>query len=94
MLQQEKPDDFVIATGESHTVREMVEISFGRVGLDWKKYVVIDPLFIRPAEVETLRGDASKAARILGWKPQTSFRQLMEMMVDADLERHRKGRGL
>jgi GDPmannose 4,6-dehydratase len=87
MLQQEKPDDYIIATGLSHSVRELVEIAFARVGLDWQKYVRQDPALLRPAEVDHLLGDASKARRDLGWAPTVSFRQLIEMMVDADLER-------
>jgi GDPmannose 4,6-dehydratase len=88
MLQQDEPDDFVAATGETHTVREFCEIAFGHVGLDWEKHVVIDPRFVRPAEVELLLGDPGKAKRLLGWEPKTSFRALVEMMVDADMERH------
>jgi GDPmannose 4,6-dehydratase len=87
MLQQDQPDDFVIATGVSHSVRELVEIAFARVGLDWQKFVKVDPALMRPAEVDHLLGDASKARQTLGWKPQVDFRQLVEMMVDADLER-------
>jgi GDPmannose 4,6-dehydratase len=87
MLQQEKPDDYIIATGLSHSVRELVEIAFARVGLDWQKYVRQDPALLRPAEVDHLLGDASKARRDLGWAPTVSFKQLIEMMVDADLER-------
>jgi GDPmannose 4,6-dehydratase len=87
MLQQERPDDYVIATGISHSVRELVEIAFTRVGLDWQKYVRVDPALLRPAEVDHLLGDASKAKSELGWAPTVSFRQLVEMMVDADLER-------
>ena len=87
MLQQKTPLDFVIGTGTQHTVRELVEIAFGRVGLDWKKYVVQDPRFMRPAEVETLLADASAAKRVMGWAPRTSFHDLITMMVDADLER-------
>jgi GDPmannose 4,6-dehydratase len=90
MLQQDQPDDYVIATGETHAVRELVEIAFNYVGLDWKKYVVQDPALIRPAEVDLLVGDPSKAKRMLGWVPKVSFKQLVEMMVDADLERNRK----
>ncbi|NMC18978.1 MAG: GDP-mannose 4,6-dehydratase [Thermogutta sp.] len=86
MLQQDKPDDYVIATGEKHSVRELVETAFSYVGLDWRKHVEIDPKLIRPAEVCTLRGDASKARRILGWQPQVSFTALVRMMVDSDLE--------
>jgi GDPmannose 4,6-dehydratase len=87
MLQQPKPDDYVVATGESHTVRELVEIAFGALGLDWRAYVREDPTLLRPAEVERLVGDASKARRVLGWVPRVAFRELVEMMVQADLER-------
>lgn len=87
MLQQQAPHDFVIGTGTQHTVRELVEIAFDRVGLDWKRHVVQDPRFMRPAEVETLLADPSSARRELGWVPKTSFRELITMMVDADLER-------
>jgi GDPmannose 4,6-dehydratase len=87
MLQQEKADDYVIATGVSHSVRELVEIAFGRVGLDWQRYVRIDPAFLRPAEVDHLIGDAAKARTALGWTPNVSFEGLIHMMVDADLER-------
>jgi GDPmannose 4,6-dehydratase len=87
MLQQDRPDDYVIATGESHSVRELVEVAFGRVGLDWNKYVALDPKLIRPAEVDHLIGDASKARKALGWKPEVDFKALIQMMVDADVER-------
>lgn len=87
MLQQETPEDFVISTGETNTVRRMVEIAFTRAGLDWEKYVVVDPEFYRPAEVQLLQGDSSKARRILGWQPEVDFSSLIEMMVDADMER-------
>jgi len=87
MLQRSKPDDFVIATGESHSVRELVEIAFSIVGLNWKKYVVLDDRLKRPAEVDRLLGDASKARRLLGWRPTVSFRELISMMVEADLKR-------
>jgi GDPmannose 4,6-dehydratase len=87
MLQQPKPDDFVIATGVSHSVRELVEIAFDRAGLDWQKYVKTDPKFLRPAEVDQLIGDPEKARRTLGWQQKVAFRQLVEMMVDADLAR-------
>lgn len=87
MLHQEKPDDFVIATGEKHTVREFCDIAFARVGLDWKKHVVVDEKFFRPAEVHTLCGDSSKGRKILGWKPEVTFAQLVEMMVDEDVKR-------
>src|SRR5690349_4375626 len=89
MLQQPKPDDYVIATGVSHSVRELVEIAFAHAGLDWQTYVRVDPALLRPAEVDHLLGDASKARRELGWQPEVSFKQLVEMMVDADLERLR-----
>jgi len=85
MLQRDVPDDFVIATGESHTVREFVERAFGRAGLDWQQYVAIDQRYYRPTEVEHLRGDASKARQILGWQPRTRFDQLVDIMVDADM---------
>jgi GDPmannose 4,6-dehydratase len=87
MLQQDRADDYVIATGESHSVKELVEIAFAHVGLDWQKYVRLDPRFLRPAEVEHLIGDSSKARATLGWTPAVGFKQLVEMMVDADLER-------
>jgi GDPmannose 4,6-dehydratase len=87
MLQQEKADDYVIATGVSHSVRELVESAFGYAGLDWKKYVRVDPAFLRPAEVDHLVGDAGKARRVLGWEPQVDFNRLVGMMVDADLAR-------
>jgi GDPmannose 4,6-dehydratase len=86
MLQQEQPEDFVIATGKPHTVRELVELAFACVALDWKKYVVLDPSLIRPAEVDLLVGDASKARRILGWQPEVSFPELIRRMVESDLE--------
>ena len=89
MLQQEEADDYIIATGESHSVRELVEIAFGHAGLDWQRYVRLDPALLRPAEVDHLLGDASKARQELGWQPEVSFKQLVEMMVDADLERLR-----
>jgi GDPmannose 4,6-dehydratase len=87
MLQQDKPGDYVIATGETHSVEEFVQEAFSIAGLDWKKYVVIDPKFVRPAEVELLLGDASKAKRELGWEPKVHFKELIKMMVEADLER-------
>jgi len=87
MLQQEKADDYVIATGVSHSVRELVEAAFGHVGLEWEKYVRIDPTMLRPAEVDHLIGDASKARRELGWQPSVDFAGLVGMMVDADLAR-------
>jgi len=90
MLQQSEPDDYVIATGETHSVRELLEVAFGYVGLDYRQYVVIDPAFVRPAEVDLLLGDSSKASSKLGWKREVDFKQLVEMMVDHDLERNRK----
>jgi GDPmannose 4,6-dehydratase len=87
MLQQDKPDDYVVATGETHTVKELVQLAFDRVGLDWEKYVVIDPRFIRPAEVDLLIGQPAKANKVLGWVPETSFPTLVNMMVDADMDR-------
>ncbi|MCL5772066.1 MAG: GDP-mannose 4,6-dehydratase [Actinobacteria bacterium] len=84
MLQQDKPDNYVIATGETHTVQELVEIAFGYLNLDWKNHVKIDPRFIRPAEVELLIGDSSKARAKLGWKPKVSFENLVKMMIDSD----------
>jgi GDPmannose 4,6-dehydratase len=88
MLQQAQADDFVIATGESHSVKELVEVAFGHAGLDWEKHVVLDPAFIRPAEVDHLIGDATKAKAQLGWTPSVNFTGLVTMMVDADLERY------
>jgi GDPmannose 4,6-dehydratase len=93
MLQQSKPDDYVVATGETHTVQRLVELSFAAVGLDWKKYVVTDPALVRPAEVDLLIGDPSKAKKQLGWVPEVSFEKLVEMMVHADLERLKSGTG-
>ena len=87
MLQEKKADDFVIATGENHTVREFLNIAFEHVGMNWKKVVVIDPALIRPAEVNTLLGNPAKARRKLGWKPLVSFPDLVRMMVDADLKK-------
>jgi GDPmannose 4,6-dehydratase len=87
MLQQDTADDYVIATGTAHSVRELVETAFGHAGLDWQRYVRMDPAFLRPAEVDHLIGDAGKAARVLGWRPSVAFTQLIGMMVDADLAR-------
>jgi GDPmannose 4,6-dehydratase len=92
MLQQDEPDDYVVATGQAHSVEELVEAAFGCVGLDWRKYVVQDPAFVRPAEVDLLVGDAVKARRTLGWQPEVDFRGLVRMMVQADLQRHEMGR--
>ena len=87
MLQQDTPDDYVIATGETYTVESLVEHAFSAAGLDWKKYVVIDPAFVRPAEVDLLIGSPAKALKQLGWKPDVTFPQLVKMMVDADMAR-------
>jgi GDPmannose 4,6-dehydratase len=87
MLQQDRADDYVIATGQSHSVRELVEVAFGHAGLEWEKYVRLDPKFLRPAEVDHLIGDSSKAAAALGWRPEVDFPHLVRMMVDADLAR-------
>ena len=95
MLQQENPDDYVIATNETHSVREFLELAFGHVGLDWRKYVEIDKKYYRPAEVDLLIGDYSKAKKQLGWAPKTKFADLVKLMVDADvklLKDHREGR--
>jgi GDPmannose 4,6-dehydratase len=87
MLQQSEPDDYVIATGIAHSVQDLVEIAFQRAGLDWKKHVKLDPKLIRRAEVDHLIGDARKAHDKLGWTPAVDFKRLIEMMVDADIER-------
>ncbi len=86
MLQHDEPDDFVIATGETHSISDFLDIAFGHVDLEWKKYVKKDPRFMRPAEVDQLIGDYSKAKRILGWEPKVGFNDLVTMMVDADME--------
>jgi GDPmannose 4,6-dehydratase len=86
MLQQDQADDYVVATGETHSVQEFLEEAFGYAGLDWRKYVVVDPRYFRPAEVDLLLGDPSKAKQRLGWQPQVSFRELVRMMVDADMQ--------
>jgi len=87
MMQQPEPDDYVIATGETHTVREFLDEAFGYAGLDWREFVKKDPHYLRPAEVDRLQGDASKARERLGWKPRVGFKQLVKMMVDADMAR-------
>jgi GDPmannose 4,6-dehydratase len=92
MLQQDQPEDFVVGTGEMHTVEEFAQIAFERVGLDWRKYVKEDPRFRRPADIEELVADASKARRVLGWRPEVGFRELVEMMVDEDLRLLRHAR--
>lgn len=86
MLQQDQPDDFVIATGETHTVRELCEVAFAHLGLDYKEFVVLDPLYLRPTEVDLLKGDASKARSVLGWAPRVRFHELVRTMVDHDLQ--------
>ncbi|HKR19869.1 MAG TPA: GDP-mannose 4,6-dehydratase [Stellaceae bacterium] len=85
MLQQDKPDDYVVATGESHTVRELVEIAFSELGLDWKKHVELDARYLRPTEVDALQGDASKARKTLGWRPTVDFKTLIKLMITHDL---------
>jgi GDPmannose 4,6-dehydratase len=87
MLQQDRPDDYVVAMGIAHSVKDLVREAFAHVGLDWERYVQIDPRFLRPAEVDHLIGDASKARRMLGWQPSVDFAGLVRMMVDADLAR-------
>lgn len=90
MLQQDEPDDYVIATGETHTVQKLVDIAFSHAGLQWDSYVKQDPAFLRPAEVDLLIGDPSKARTKLGWKPKVSFEEMIRMMVDADIERYKR----
>jgi GDPmannose 4,6-dehydratase len=92
MLQQDRPEDYVIATGRTNSVEELVEVAFGHVGLDWREFVVQDPRFMRPAEVDLLIGDSTKAEQKLGWKPTVSFDELIRMMVDADVERLQRAR--
>jgi GDPmannose 4,6-dehydratase len=87
MLQQRQPKDYVVGTGQKHTVRDLCAVAFSHVGLDWQKYVKTDPQFVRPAEVDVLLADASRARTELGWTPKVTFEQLVHMMVDADLER-------
>jgi GDPmannose 4,6-dehydratase len=94
MLQQDKPDDFVVATGEMHSVREFLDEVFSYLGLDWHNCVVIDQRYFRPAEVETLQGDASKAKKVLGWEPIISFEALARMMTDVDMEMAEKEKTL
>jgi GDPmannose 4,6-dehydratase len=86
MLQQDKPDDYVVATGESHSVKEFVAEVFSYLDLDWQKYVEIDPRYFRPSEVDYLQGDASKAKKVLKWEPKVTFKELARMMTDADME--------
>jgi GDPmannose 4,6-dehydratase len=92
MLQQDRPDDYVIATGETHSVEEFLELAFGAVDLDWRDYVVQDPQYMRPAEVDLLVGDPSKAGRELGWEPRITFPELVRLMIDADLRLLRNGK--
>lgn len=87
MLQQDQPDDYVIGSGQTRSVRDLVELAFGHVGLDWREHVDVDPQFLRPAEVEVLQADATKARTRLGWEPRVTFEELVSMMVDADLKR-------
>jgi len=90
MLQQEEPDDYVVATGETHSVRELLEEAFSYVGLDWHKHVEIDPRYYRPTEVDLLIGDPTKAQRKLGWEAKTKFKDLVRVMIDADIETAKK----
>ena len=85
MLQHDKPDDFVVATGETRSIRELCEVAFGAVGLDWHDHVVLDERFYRPAEVDALVGDAAKAERVLGWRRKVDFKEMVETMVESDL---------
>jgi GDPmannose 4,6-dehydratase len=94
MLQQDEPDDYVVGTGETHAVRELCQVAFGYAGLDWQDYVVEDPEFYRPAEVDLLVSDPAKAYDKLGWQPAVSFRALIEMMVEADLAQLKEKQGL
>jgi GDPmannose 4,6-dehydratase len=94
MLQQDHPDDYVVGTGSTHAVRELCQAAFGCLGLDWEQYVVVDPKFYRPAEVDLLVSDPSKARRVLGWEPEVGFEELVEMMVKADLASLREENGL
>jgi GDPmannose 4,6-dehydratase len=96
MLQQEQADDYVIATGRTHSIRDFLDTAFAIVELDWKKHVEIDPHYFRPAEVDVLQGDSSKAAEILNWRPKVSFEQLVELMVASDwkLAKHERAAGI
>ena len=94
ILQQDRPDDYVIATGETHSVREFAEKVFAKLGLDYQKHVAIDPRYFRPTEVDVLLGDAEKARKVLDWQPKVSFEELIDMMVAADLEIARKEKTL
>jgi GDPmannose 4,6-dehydratase len=92
MLQQDRPQDYVVGTGKTHSVQYLVETAFGHAGLEWREFVRLDPRFVRPAEVDLLLADPGKAERELGWKPKVGFEELVAMMVDADLERLSRGR--
>jgi GDP-D-mannose dehydratase len=92
MLQHDEPDDFVIATGRTHAIRDLLELAFNQVGLRWQEFVEIDPRYQRPAEVDLLLGDASKAAAVLGWRAETTFEQLIELMIAADWRLARRER--
>ncbi len=94
MLQQPEPDDYVVATGEAHSVREFLEAAFGLLGLDWREYVVVDPRYFRPTEVDCLQGDPKKAQERLGWRPKVGFKELVQIMVEHDLELARQERAL
>jgi len=91
MLQQEDPEDYVISTGVTKSVEDLVEVAFSHAGLNWRDYIVTDPRFVRPAEVDLLIGDPAKAKKELGWVPEVDFESLVKMMVDADIERHKAG---
>jgi GDPmannose 4,6-dehydratase len=93
MLQQDKPEDYVIATGITHSVRDLVKTAFGLLDLDWEKYVRVDERYVRPAEVDLLIGDPSKAREKLGWKPKVSFEELVKIMVEGDLKRYGRIQG-
>lgn len=94
MLQQDEPDDYVVATGESHTVAEFLDEAFGYLSLDWRDFVTTDPRYLRPTEVDHLQGDATRARQKLGWRPRVGFRELVRMMVDHDLELARQEKTL
>jgi GDPmannose 4,6-dehydratase len=94
MLQQQHPDDYIVATGEARSVREFVELAFAAAGLDWHRHVEIDPRYFRPTEVDALRGDPTKARRVLGWVPQVTFSELVNMMVEHDIELARRERAV
>jgi GDPmannose 4,6-dehydratase len=94
MLQADKPDDYIIATGQTHSIREFLDLAFARLEMDWHDYVEVDPRYFRPAEVDALQGDASKAKKLLNWQPKVNFEQLVAMMIDADLALARQERVL